>query len=87
MEVPESITLYRAHLGMLGRVGTDEEKHITAKVVEMVKAFEPYFESGELQALNYQLVDGKGWQAVVDALAAFEAGKFEKKAVIKVQDE
>lgn len=87
MEAPPSITLHPVHLGLLGRVGEPEGRKVTALAADMIEKFEPYLEAGELTALDYELADGQGWQAIIDALAGFEAGKFAKKVVIKVQAE
>lgn len=74
-------------LGLLGRVGEPEGRKVTSQTADMIDKFEPYLETGELTALDYQLADGQGWQAIIDALAGFEAGKYVKKVVVKVQDE
>jgi hypothetical protein len=41
------------------RLGTDEEKHVTAQTV-VAKAFKQYCEAGEMKALDYQRVEGTG---------------------------
>lgn len=87
MEAPPSITVHRVQLGLLGRVGEPEGRKVTAQTADMIDKFEPYLETGKLTALDYQLADGQGWQAIIDALAGFEAGKYAKKVVVKVQDE
>lgn len=78
--------MYRIELGKLGR---DDElgKHVTAKVAEMVPVFEGHFATGKLRPLDYHLVEGAGWDKVIEGIADMEAGKLPKKPVVKVQDE
>jgi hypothetical protein len=87
MEAPPSVTLHRVQLGLLGRVGEPEGRKVTEQTAEMIEKFEPYLETGELTALDYEVAEGQGWQAIIDALGGFEVGKFAKKVVVKVQDE
>ena len=87
LEAPPSVKVHRVELGLLGRVGEAEGRKTTAQTADMIDRFEPYLESGELTALDYELAAGQGWQAIIDALGGFEAGKFAKKVVVKVQDE
>ena len=87
MELPPSIAVHRVKLGLLGRVGEPEGQKVTALAADMIQKFEPYFETGKLTALDYEMAGGKGWQAIIDALAGYEAGKFAKKVIVKVQDE
>ena len=87
MEAPPSITVHKVQLGLLGRVGKPEGSKVTAQTAELIEQFVPYLETGELTALDYELAEGQGWQAIIDALGGFEAGKFAKKVVVKVQDE
>jgi len=86
MTVPESINLYRVKLGMLGRTGTEQE-HITAKIAEMVASFQRHIDAGQLRPLDYHLVAGEGWEAVITGIADMEAGKLPKKPVVKAQSE
>jgi hypothetical protein len=86
MTVPESINLYRVKLGMLGRPG-DEQGHITAKIAEMVSVFQAHINTGQLLPLDYHLVDGEGWEAIIAGIADMEAGKLPKKPVVKAQSE
>ena len=80
--------MYRAQLGQLGRSDTPLARKITERIEYLVGAFQPYLESGDLSQLEtYELVPGQGWEKVVESIAGFEAGKFSKKPVIKVQDE
>jgi NADPH:quinone reductase-like Zn-dependent oxidoreductase len=85
MSVPESINLYRVQLGKLGR---DDElaKHITAEFVEWIPIFEKNLESGVLRVLDFHLVQGEGWDKIIEGIADMEAGKLPKKPVVKVQN-
>jgi len=83
MTVPDSINLYRVKLGMLGRTGAEQE-HITAKIAEMVPVFQAYIDAGQLRPLDYHLVEGEGWEAIIAGIADMEAGKLPKKPVVKV---
>lgn len=80
--------MYRAHLGQLGRSDTPLARNITEKIEFLVQAFQPHLESGDLRPLEtYEVVPGQGWEKVIESIADFEAGKFSKKPIIKVQDE
>ncbi|KAK5660591.1 hypothetical protein OQA88_13151 [Cercophora sp. LCS_1] len=83
MKVPDSIKSYRVEFGKLGR---DDElgKHVTARVVEWVPVLEGHFASGALRPLDYHLVEGEGWEKVIEGIADMEAGKLAKKPVVKV---
>ncbi|KAK1760277.1 chaperonin 10-like protein [Echria macrotheca] len=85
ISVPESINLYRVQLGKVGR---DDElgKHVTAKTVEWIPTFEKNLESGELRVLDFHLIQGEGWDKIIEGIADMEAGKLPKKPVVKVQD-
>jgi hypothetical protein len=84
MTVPDSINLYRVKLGMVGRTGAEQER-ITAKVAEMVPVFQAHIDAGQLRPLDYHLVEGEGWEAIIAGIADMEAGKLPKKPVVKVQ--
>jgi len=86
MAVPDSLNLYRVKLGMLGRTGTEQE-HITAKIAEMVALFQAFISTGQLRPLDYHLVGGEGWDAIIAGIADMEAGKLPKKPVVKAQTE
>ncbi|KAK3313096.1 chaperonin 10-like protein [Apodospora peruviana] len=88
MSVPETISLYRVQLGQLGRFTTDLAKHTNEKVAEMIALFEGHFEAGGLRPLeSYQVLDGVGWEKVIEAIDDFEAGKFSQKPIVKVHEE
>jgi hypothetical protein len=84
MAVPDSLKLYRVKLGMLGRTGTEQER-ITARIAEAVSAFQGLIDAGQLRPLDYHIVPGEGWEAVIGAIADMEAGKLPKKPVVKAQ--
>jgi hypothetical protein len=86
MNAPDSIKLYRISFAKLGR---DDElgKHVTSKFVEWIPVLEGHFQSGALKPLDYHLVEGEGWEKVIEGIADMEAGKLPKKPVVKVQQE
>ena len=88
MEVPKSINLYRVHVGQLARVDTDLGKRISDFIAGMIRVFEKHIEAGTLRPLrSYQVLDGMGWDKIIEGIADMEAGKLSKKPVVKVQDE
>lgn len=58
----------------------------TTDLASWIDGFEGHLAAGTLKPLEYQLFDGVGWQAVIDAIALLESGKAAKKLVVKVQD-
>ncbi|KAK3368376.1 chaperonin 10-like protein [Podospora didyma] len=87
MDVPDSISVYRVQLGLLGRADNPLSKRVTDQVAEMVRIFEGQIEAGGLRPLDYELAPGMGWDKVIEGIANLEAGKAIKKSVVKVQEE
>ena len=86
MNAPDSINVYRIRFAKLGR---DDElgKHVASKFAEWIPVLEGHFQSGGLKPLDYHLVEGEGWEKVIEGIADMEAGKLPKKPVVKVQQE
>ncbi|KAM7190134.1 hypothetical protein V8F20_009864 [Naviculisporaceae sp. PSN 640] len=88
LEIPKGITAYRVQFGQLGKTSTPLGQGITDQVEEMIPLLQKHLESGTIKPLDtYTVVDGQGWDKVVNALSGFEAGTYQgRKPVIKVAD-
>jgi hypothetical protein len=87
MDIPAGIKEYRAQLGQIARWETEIGRTITASIAKWIPDMEAYFEMGVLKPLEYQVMPGMGWEAVIAGIADLEAGKAAKKIVVKVQEE
>ena len=87
MDIPSSLNSYRIALGQIGRYDNEKGRQVTAALAAMIPIFEKHVEKGTLKPLEYEVAEEKGWEAVIKAVATFEAGKVKNKLVVKVQDE
>ncbi len=87
MDTPASIHEYRTLLGLLGRLEDPRGARTTSDLASWIPLFEQHIANGALTPLEYEVVEGEGWDAVIWAVAALEAGKATKKLVAKIQDE
>ncbi|KAB5531198.1 chaperonin 10-like protein [Coniochaeta sp. 2T2.1] len=79
------IELYRVKLGEMGQ-DTDLGREVTAKIASYIPSLEKHVANGAIKPLPYQLVEGKGWEAIIKAQEVFEKG-VERKVAVRVQDE
>lgn len=80
------ITEYRCRLGEMGQdnpVGHE----VTAQLASWIPDLEKHIVNGAIKPLEYQIVEGKGWEAVIKAAEIFDKGGAEKKLVVRIQDE
>ena len=87
MNTPKSIHEYRTLLGTLGRYDDLKGATTTSNLASWIPAFEGHIENGTLKPLEYEVVEGTGWEAVIKGVAELESGKASKKLVVKIQDE
>jgi len=87
MDIPSSLHSYRIALGQIGRYDNEKGREITAALAAMIPLFEAHIEKGNFKPLDYEVAEGKGWEAVIKAVATFEAGKVKNKLVVRIQDE
>jgi hypothetical protein len=78
--------VYRIELGHIDREDDPLGVEVSRDIASWVEIFEGHLETGALKALDYHLVDGVGWQALIDAIAILESGKIPSKLVVKIQD-
>ncbi|KAF4445332.1 hypothetical protein F53441_10881 [Fusarium austroafricanum] len=81
---PASINEYRASLGHLCSPDKRDGAQITANVVKWIPWLEAHLAAGTLKPLEHQVADGMGWDKVIQGIQDMEAGKAEKKIVIRV---
>jgi len=87
MHTPPSIRENRTLLGTLGRFDDPKGAKTTANAASWIPTLEGHLEKGTLKPLEYEVVDGKGWDAVIKGVAQLEAGGTTKKLVVRIQDE
>ena len=78
------------HLGQLGREdGSGEEGVFGRSTTGAVRGFVPILEAhlaqGSLKPLDYEVVEGVGYEAVVEGIKRQEKGGLKKKLVVRVQ--
>ena len=68
-------------------MGKDTElgRDVTGKIASSIPKLEKYLANGAIKPLPYQLIEGKGWEAVIKAQEIFEKG-VEKKVAVRVQE-
>lgn len=58
---------------------------MTKNIANWIPRLEAYLEAGILKPIEYQLVDGVGWEKVIQGIHDLENGKAAKKIVVRVQ--
>ena len=74
-------------LGHLCRPKAEMGHAVTSAIAQWIPTFEDLFAKGMLKPLEYQTVDGAGWDKVLLGLQDLQNGKAAKKIVVKVVDE
>jgi hypothetical protein len=83
--MPPGVREHRCKLGEMGK-GSPLGREVTAQLTEWTPGLERHLAEGHIKPLEYELVQGKGWEAIVRAVQIFEKG-VDKKLVVRVQDE
>ncbi|KAM0350620.1 hypothetical protein ACHAPU_003106 [Fusarium lateritium] len=78
---------YKASLGHLYRLDEPIGTQVTADMVKYIPTLEKHLAAGTLKPLQHQEVDGVGWDRVIQGIQELEAGKAEKKIVVRTQEE
>ena len=95
ISVPDGIGDYRVHLGELGRasdsvgaqaIAAPLGDHTTNAVKSWVPLLERHLAKGTLKPLEYEVVEGTGYDAVVGGIVRQEKGGLKKKLVVRVQE-
>ncbi|KAJ4258252.1 hypothetical protein NW762_008401 [Fusarium torreyae] len=84
---PSSINEYRAELGHLCRLDEPDGAQVTSDISGWIPSLEAHLAAGTLRALEYQVVDGVGWDKVIQGIKDLEGGKGAKKIVVRTQEE
>lgn len=86
-KTPSDIQEYRAELGHLARRDEALGAEVTRDIASWIPAFEKHLAAGNLRPIERQVVEGAGWNKVIQGIQDFEAGKFANKGVVRVEDE
>ncbi|KPM45748.1 hypothetical protein AK830_g773 [Neonectria ditissima] len=86
-KTPPTMTEYRAELGHLCRLDEALGVEVTSTISSLIPTFETHLAAGTLKPIQYQVVDGMGWDKVIEGIQDLESGKAAKKIVVKVQKE
>ncbi|KAH6971113.1 chaperonin 10-like protein [Ilyonectria sp. MPI-CAGE-AT-0026] len=84
---PSTIKEYRVDFGDLCRLDVPNGVEVTKNIASWIPRLEAYLEAGTLKPIEYQLVDGLGWEKVIQGIHDLENGKAAKKIVVRVQSE
>lgn len=76
------IEVDKIKLGDIGQEGKDESN---AHIAALVAKLEKYVEKGALKPMEYEMVEGKGFESVLEGLKIFGGRKVDgKKLVVRV---
>ncbi|KAF4503445.1 hypothetical protein FAGAP_299 [Fusarium agapanthi] len=78
---PSSINEYRADLVHLCRPNERDRTHITSNIGSWIPLLEKHVAAGTLKPLEHHVVDGLGWEKVIQGIQDMESGKIGKKIV------
>ena len=81
---PAPIKEYRAELGHLGRLDEPIGAAVTKDIASWISIFEAHLAAGTLKPVEYQVVDGVGWDKVIEGIQQQEAGPA-KKIIVRTQ--
>lgn len=86
-KTPPTINEYRAELGHLCRLDEALGIQVTNDITSWIPALETHLAAGTLKPIQYQVVDGMGWESVIQGIQDLENGKAQKKIIVRVQKE
>ncbi|KAL2137260.1 hypothetical protein VTI74DRAFT_4991 [Chaetomium olivicolor] len=86
-QTPSGIKEYRAQLGHLCRFDEVIGAQVTRDIAGWIPTFEKHLASGTLKPLEYQVVDGVGWDKVIQGIRELEGGNTAKKIAVRTQVE
>ncbi|KAF4958298.1 hypothetical protein FGADI_2464 [Fusarium gaditjirri] len=84
---PSSINEYRADLGHLCRPNERDGPKITSDIAYWIPLLERHIAAGTLKPLEHHVVDGVGWEKVIQGIQDMESGKIGRKIVVRTQEE
>lgn len=75
-------------LGQLGREGDALAKKVNDDIASFIPKIEMYLESGQLKPMQYEVVEGNGFVAVLKGLEIFSTRQSDgKKVVVNIEAE
>lgn len=86
-KTPSTIKEYRAELGHLCRLDDPIGAQVTRDIASWIPALEAHLAAGTLKPLEHQVVDGIGWEKLVEGIQLLESGRAERKLVVRTQEE
>ncbi|KAF5570800.1 zinc-binding alcohol dehydrogenase domain-containing protein [Fusarium phyllophilum] len=84
---PSSINEYRADLGHICRPNERDGAQITSNISNWIPLLEKQIAAGTLKPLEHHVIDGIGWEKVIQGIQDMEGGKIGKKIVVRTQEE
>jgi hypothetical protein len=60
---------------------------VTKDIASWIPTFEAHLAAGTLRPIEYQVVDGVGWESVIRGIQDLEGGKAAKKIVVRTHAE
>ncbi|KAJ3539811.1 hypothetical protein NM208_g5338 [Fusarium decemcellulare] len=84
---PSTIKEYRAELGHLCRLDESLGREVTSDIAGWIPAFETHLAAGTLKPIAFQVVDGVGWDKVIEGVEMLQGGKADKKIVVRTKTE
>ncbi|KAH6989998.1 chaperonin 10-like protein [Ilyonectria destructans] len=84
---PPTIREYRAEFGDLYRLDKPDGVKVTKDIASWIPGFEAHLAAGTLKPIEYQVVEGVGWEKIIQGIQDLEKGKAAKKIVVRVQSE
>ena len=84
LKTPSSIIEYRAQLGHICRPNTPDGVEVTTAIAKWIPTFEDLFASSVLRPIEYQIVDGVGWEKVLQGLRDLDSGIATKKVAVRI---
>ena len=60
---------------------------MSSQIAEWIPVLEAQLAAGSISPVEYQLVKGTGWGAVIDGIKEMEAGKAAKKLAVRIVEE
>ncbi|SPO01224.1 related to oxidoreductase [Cephalotrichum gorgonifer] len=84
---PSTIKEYRAELGHLGRYDEDLGATVSKQIAEWIPNLEEHIKHGSIKAIDYELVEGLGWEKAIEGLEKLTDGKATRKLAVVVGTE
>jgi hypothetical protein len=70
----------------MGRFDEELGREVSAQIASWVPDWEAHVEAGNIKPVDWMLLDGKGWDKVLEGIAIMEGKKADKKMVVRVSE-